>query len=206
MGGKKTKTAWVTPTRARLACSSSPTAWGGTRKGQVAAQLALQAVSALFQKEAKPQVPDVAAFLEAAVMAAHRQILRYAIEKGMLDTPRTTIVAAVMQDGAVTWIHCGDSRLYFVRQGELVARTRDHSFVEQRLAAPPGSKLPSVSTAMCFLPVWDLAPNPCLTLAGPWSCSRVTSCCCARMVCGDSLNDVDIVYELGHKPVGEAVP
>nr|MBP9060058.1 serine/threonine-protein phosphatase [Rhodoferax sp.] len=115
---------------------------GGHPEGEVAAQLALQAVSALFQKEAKPQVPDVTAFLEAAVMAAHRQILRYAIEKGMLDTPRTTFVAAVMQEGLVTWIHCGDSRLYFVREGELVTRTRDHSFVEQRFAAPPGAKLP----------------------------------------------------------------
>src|ERR1035437_4867288 len=78
---------------------------GGHPQGEVAAQLALQAVSAMFQKEAKPELPDVAAFLAHALIAAHRQILRYAIEKGMLDTPRTTLVAAVVQAGSVTWIH-----------------------------------------------------------------------------------------------------
>jgi serine/threonine protein phosphatase PrpC len=51
-------------------------------------------------------------------MAAHQQIMRYASDKGMLDTPRTTLVAAVLQGTTATWVHCGDSRLYVVRDGE----------------------------------------------------------------------------------------
>jgi hypothetical protein len=35
-------------------------------------------------------------------MAAHHQIIRYASEKGMLDTPRTTLVAAVVQGASAT--------------------------------------------------------------------------------------------------------
>ena len=65
-------------------------------------------------------------------MAAHHQIIRYASEKGMLDTPRTTLVAAVVQGSSATWVHCGDSRLYVVRQGEMLTRTRDHSYLEQQ--------------------------------------------------------------------------
>ncbi len=72
---------------------------GGHPQGEVAAQLALQTISALFQKEATPKLPDVGAFLASAVIAAHRQILRYAIEKRMMDSPRTTLVAAVLQGG-----------------------------------------------------------------------------------------------------------
>ena len=104
---------------------------GGHPEGETAAELALQTMSEMFQKEAQPELPDIAAFLESALMAAHRQIQTYAIEKHMSDSPRTTIVAAVVQAGSVTWIHCGDSRLYLVRKGELLARTRDHSYIEQ---------------------------------------------------------------------------
>ncbi|WP_043009203.1 PP2C family protein-serine/threonine phosphatase [Comamonas testosteroni] len=105
---------------------------GGHPDGEVAAQIALQVVSTLFQQKAKPLVEEPAAFLEEALLLAHRQILRYASTKGMMDTPRTTLVAAVLQEGKVTWIHCGDSRLYWVREGQLVERTRDHSYTEMR--------------------------------------------------------------------------
>src|SRR5436305_1552883 len=92
----------------------------GHPEGEVAAQLALQTISALFQKEARPIVQDVTEFLSTALMAAHHQIIRYASEKGMLDTPRTTLVACIVQGTSATWVHCGDSRLYGVRGGELL--------------------------------------------------------------------------------------
>ena len=105
---------------------------GGHPDGEVAAQLALQSVSAQFQKAANPTIDHVPEFLSRALMGAHHQILRYASEKGMLDTPRTTLVAAVLERGVIHWVHCGDSRVYLVRNGNLVARTRDHSFSEQQ--------------------------------------------------------------------------
>ena len=108
---------------------------GGHPEGEVAAQLALQTISALYQKEARPIVADVSEFLATAIMAAHHQIIRYASEKGMLDTPRTTLVAAILQGSYATWAHCGDSRLYVVRHGELLTRTRDHSYLEQQTSA-----------------------------------------------------------------------
>ncbi|CAM4275324.1 serine/threonine-protein phosphatase [Comamonas aquatilis] len=105
---------------------------GGHPEGEVAAQIALQVVSVHFQKKARPGLDDPRAFLEEALLQAHRQILRYASGKSMVDTPRTTLVAAVVQDGVATWIHCGDSRLYWVRGSELLERTRDHSYSEMR--------------------------------------------------------------------------
>ena len=115
---------------------------GGHPEGEVAAQMVLQAISALYQKEAKPEIDDPKAFFEMAVMSAHRQILRYAAEKHLMDTPRTTLVAAIVQGGTAHWVHCGDSRLYFVRQGELLVRTRDHSYIEQHQDAKPDVPLP----------------------------------------------------------------
>lgn len=104
---------------------------GGHPDGEVAAQLAVQTLSAHFKREARPELPDIESFFHTAIHAAHRQILRYATKQGLSDTPRTTLVAAVVQDGLIQWAHCGDSRLYFIRQGKLVTRTRDHSLLEQ---------------------------------------------------------------------------
>ena len=104
---------------------------GGHAEGEVAAQLALQTMASLFQRQAKPTIKKPSDFLSDGLLAAHHQILRYAGEKGLTDTPRTTLVALLLQNGHAVWVHCGDSRLYVVREGSLLLRTRDHSYMEQ---------------------------------------------------------------------------
>ena len=179
---------------------------GGHPQGEVAAQLALQTVSALFQKEAQPKVVDIAAFLTSAVLTAHRQILHFAIAKGMLDTPRTTLVAAIVQAGAVTWVHCGDSRLYLVRQGELLARTRDHSFFEQRRAAAMGAKLPDGINRNILFTCLGSPTKPVFDITGPIALQQGDRLMLCSDGLWDSLSDEDIIYHLGQKPVSEAVP
>ena len=78
---------------------------GGHPDGEVAAQLALQTVSGLYQQAAQPTIENPAAFLSDALLAAHNQILRHAAQKGMLDTPRTTLVAMILQGGRASWVH-----------------------------------------------------------------------------------------------------
>ena len=103
---------------------------GGHPEGEVASQLALQTIAALFQRDSKPTLADPTRFLHEAIIAGHHQLLRYATQKALIDTPRTTIVACVLQGNAAYWAHCGDSRLYMLRGDKLVARTRDHSYSE----------------------------------------------------------------------------
>lgn len=103
---------------------------GGHPEGEMASQIALQTMAALFQRDAKPVLKDPIRFLHDAVIAGHHQLLRYATERALIDTPRTTVVACVLQNGAAYWVHCGDSRLYLVRGDKLIARTRDHSYSE----------------------------------------------------------------------------
>ena len=88
---------------------------GGHPEGEVASQLALQTLSALFQRDAKPTLKDPLRFLQEAVLAGHHQLLRYATDRGLMDTPRTTVVACVVQGQSAYWAHCGDSRLYLLR-------------------------------------------------------------------------------------------
>jgi serine/threonine protein phosphatase PrpC len=176
---------------------------GGHPEGEVAAQLALQTISALYQKEARPIVKDVTEFLTVSLMAAHHQIIRYASEKGMLDTPRTTLVACVVQGTDATWVHCGDSRLYVVRHGELLTRTRDHSYLEQQAAGV--IRMDRINRNILFTCLGS-PTKPVFDVTGPVTLQQGDKI----LLCSDglwgSLQDEDIVRELAAKPVPEAVP
>ena len=177
---------------------------GGHPEGEVAAQMALQVISAMFQKEARPELPDVKVFFNDAIMAAHRCILSYAADRKMSDTPRTTLVVAVVQGGVAHWAHCGDSRLYFVRDGEMLARTRDHSYMEQRQGHRRDSSLP-INRNVLYTCLGS-PTKPVYDVTGPVSLQQNDRI----MLCSDglwgSLDDVDIVYQLSQQPVSVAAP
>ncbi len=103
---------------------------GGHPEGEVASQLALQTLAALFQRDGKAKIDDPLRFLTEGIMAGHHQLLKYATERAMVDTPRTTVVGCIIQGDVAYWAHCGDSRLYLLRDGKVVSRTRDHSYTE----------------------------------------------------------------------------
>jgi serine/threonine protein phosphatase PrpC len=179
---------------------------GGHPEGEVASQLALQTLAALFQRDAKPSLKDPLRFLHDAVIAGHHQLLRYATERALIDTPRTTIVACVLQGNAAYWAHCGDSRLYLVRGDKLIARTRDHSYSELQEAlsqvVPIGERFNRNVLFTCLgspgKPVVDTA-GPILMQPG----DRV-------LLCSDglwgSVSDAEITAQLAANPIHDAVP
>ncbi len=103
---------------------------GGHLRGEVAAQIAMQTAAADFQQAARPSLEDPAAFLDRALRHGHREILRYQQLHRLPESPRTTVVACIVQDGRAWWAHAGDSRLYWIRRGACLARTLDHSKVQ----------------------------------------------------------------------------
>jgi PPM family protein phosphatase len=107
---------------------------GGHIQGEMAATIALQTVGTLFQQNANPYIKKPEKFLEDSFFAAHREIHRYRAINNLPETPRTTIVACLVQHNSAYWAHCGDSRLYWMRQGQILARTRDHSRIETLIA------------------------------------------------------------------------
>ena len=104
---------------------------GGHMHGEVAAQIAIELFGAAFQREARPRLADPAAFLSRSIAAAHAAILREGERLGLPETPRTVIVACVVQDGHAWWVHVGDCRLYHIRGARILTRTRDHTVVQQ---------------------------------------------------------------------------
>jgi PPM family protein phosphatase len=176
---------------------------GGHPEGEMAAQLALQTMASRFQAQAKPRIADPTSFLREGVMAAHQELLAYAKGKGLTDTPRTTVVICIAQGGVAYWAHCGDSRLYIVRQGELMARTRDHSYTELQEALGRGSD--KVNRNVLFTCLGSPG-RPMVDLQGPLTLQVGDR----LMLCSDGLwgqvSDPNIVSLLGSKVLPDAVP
>ncbi len=104
---------------------------GGHVSGELAAQIALETMAKAFQAQAHPVIPNPPGFLSKTLLQAHHDILSFGSEAGMEHAPRTTLVALLVQAGQAVSVHCGDSRLYWVRDDKMLKRTLDHSYVEQ---------------------------------------------------------------------------
>lgn len=102
---------------------------GGHHYGEIAAQIAIQTLADAFQREARPLLDDPFRFLQKGMTNAHHAIFDYSTRHRFKDTPRTTCVACIVQDNIAYWAHAGDSRLYLMRGGRVIAQTRDHSRV-----------------------------------------------------------------------------
>jgi len=108
---------------------------GGHLEGEVAAEIAVNEITRRFQQEARNRLRKPHEFLVSAINSGHHAIVSYAVQKNLLECPRTTCVACVVQGGSAYWAHAGDSRLYVLRHGDLVAHTSDHSKVQQMIDA-----------------------------------------------------------------------
>ena len=106
---------------------------GGHLEGEVAAEIAVNEITRRFQQEARNRLRKPHEFLVSAINAGHHAIVSYAVQKNLLECPRTTCVACVVQGGSAYWAHAGDSRLYVLRNGALIAATSDHSRVQQMI-------------------------------------------------------------------------
>ena len=108
---------------------------GGHAHGDVAAQIAVECLGSTFKAEAKPKVADPDTFLNRAIGRAHAMVVHQSQRQGLADSPRTTVVACLVQEGYAYWSFVGDSRLYVIRDGRMVTRTRDHTPVQMLIDA-----------------------------------------------------------------------
>jgi PPM family protein phosphatase len=179
---------------------------GGHPEGEVASQLALQTLSAHFQREAKPSLAEPLRFLHDAIIAGHHQLLRYATERALMDTPRTTVVACLLQGNAAYWAHCGDSRLYLVRGDKLVARTRDHSYSELQQTMAQVVPMPDKVNRNVLFTCLGSPGRPVVDTAGPLLVRPGDKV----MLCSDglwgSVSDPIITDILATRPISDAVP
>ncbi len=179
---------------------------GGHPEGEVAAQIALQTLATLFQQDARPVLENPLRFLQDTIVIAHQQLLRYAESKGLSDTPRTTVVACIIQGNQAWWAHCGDSRLYLVRGGKLIARTRDHSYSELQEALGRVARGAEPFNRNVLFTCLGSPGKPMVDCQGP----IIMEASDRLLLCSDglwgSVEDHEIVQQLADQSISEAVP
>lgn len=102
---------------------------GGQHGGALAAQTLIDTVSAELTYYSFP-VPQPQQFLTRLLHRAHEAVRAAGQAADPPVDPGTTAVLCLIQNGAATWAHVGDSRLYLFRKDVALYRTRDHSYVE----------------------------------------------------------------------------
>lgn len=102
---------------------------GGHAEGERAAEAAVRTLEVQFRDASKPLL-DPQGFLTLGLARAHDAVVALGASVSMDHRPRATCAVCLVQDDCAYWAHVGDSRVYQLRSGGLVGRTRDHSHVE----------------------------------------------------------------------------
>ncbi len=102
---------------------------GGHAEGARAAEVTIATLKECFNEQGRP-VLDPQGFLTLALAQAHARVVELGEGVPMDHRPRATCAVCLVQDASAYWAHVGDSRIYLLRDGAVVERTRDHSHVE----------------------------------------------------------------------------
>ena len=102
---------------------------GGHAEGARAAETALATLLEAFWQTPHP-IFDTLGFLHLALGRAHDEVVKLGASLSVEARPRATCAVCLVQDAAAYWAHVGDSRVYQLRQAQVLERTRDHSHVE----------------------------------------------------------------------------
>lgn len=105
---------------------------GGHARGEMAAQISVDSLGRRFLSQ-RGVIEEPCRFLEHAMNHAHLEVVDAGRSQEPRIEPRTTCVACLIQGDMAYWAHVGDSRLYLLRDGAILTRTRDHTPVEELL-------------------------------------------------------------------------
>lgn len=99
---------------------------GGHNGGKIAGQTA---VDCFFEKcKQAPSDISVEEMLLEAVIASDKEVSGLSDANGAKLRAGSTAVATVIKNNSLYWISVGDSRIYLVRDGQIVQVTEDHNY------------------------------------------------------------------------------
>lgn len=106
---------------------------GGAAGGNVASSTAVKLISERITSSYRKGMSSnsIKNMLVSAITAANISVYEKSVENPELNGMGTTVVAALVVDGAVCVAHAGDSRAYILSNGKLSQITKDHSLVQE---------------------------------------------------------------------------
>lgn len=106
---------------------------GGSEKGEVASHLACEVFSGLLSQLGAARLEE--SVFRNAVKACAEQFRAHVSVHPSAKGMGTTLTLAYLGESSVYVGWCGDSRVYLVRDGEILFRTKDHSLVANLVAS-----------------------------------------------------------------------
>jgi PPM family protein phosphatase len=171
---------------------------GGHANGAKAAEVTQQVVMEAFAQTPQPLF-DPLGFLHLTLARAHEEVVKLGAQLPIEQRPRATCAVCLVQQGAAWWAHIGDSRLYHLRHGTLLARSRDHSHVELLLregliTADQAQTHPMRNFVECCLGGDPIVPDMTLTRRRPLEPHDVLLVCTDGFWAG--VKDTEIASEV----------
>jgi protein phosphatase len=108
---------------------------GGHAAGEVASEMAVQIVARELSAVTDVRTSDAAARMEAALHSANRAIYERMLAESDKQGMGTTASALLLSHGHYLIGQVGDSRVYLLRDGQLLQLTKDHSYVQEQVDA-----------------------------------------------------------------------
>lgn len=119
---------------------------GGHASGEVASQLATTLCTQQLKRalqtghvpifnhtEPDPELDPRSTLLADCVKFSNQAVFEASQKSEKDKNMGTTLVAALWLDDKLAIAHVGDSRLYYIRDGDMVLCTSDHSFVQEQM-------------------------------------------------------------------------
>ena len=172
---------------------------GGYADGARAAEITQRVVLDAFKHTPQPLF-DPMGFFHLVLGRAHEEVVKLGGSLPLDQRPRSTCALCLVQQGASWWAHVGDSRIYHVRKGALLERSRDHSHVEGLLregliTAEQAQVHPQRNYVECCLGGVPILPDMSITRRRPLEPGDVL------LVCSDGLwgglKDAELAAALG---------
>ena len=111
---------------------------GGHGSGDVASRIVVDTALADLRYLTVDELPPTGKRLVNALSHANEDILDEQVRGGRAtrDMRSTAVLLAIDRElNTAAWAHCGDTRLYCFRDGQIRAQTRDHSMVQEMVDA-----------------------------------------------------------------------
>ncbi len=180
---------------------------GGHSDGARAAETGLKVVQDMFMSSALP-VFDPQGFLYKALARAHEEVVALGFDVAVDFRPRATCAICLVQEGGAYWAHIGDSRIYQVRNGRVLARSRDHSHVEVliqegAITEEEAQDHPMRNFVECCIGGDAPVPDMSITSKQPLRRGDVLLACTDGLWSGLSDEDVAEIAKPGQNNIGE---
>ena len=105
---------------------------GGSSKGEVASELACDTFEIFFSNNASPLSHEV---VNNALLFTEEAFENYIAQNPDSKGMATTLTFVGFYNNKAICSHCGDSRIYHVRDGNILFKTKDHSLVNELVAS-----------------------------------------------------------------------